>query len=245
MITGAVLAIESSGDSGGAAVWHNGKLLSEAVLPEPKSHGALLVPCISRALDAAAIKREAIGLVVVNRGPGSYAGLRVGVSAAETLGLALDIPVLGVPCLEVMCEEFLRDGDQQRDGVLIPALDARRDEVMAAAFFYTSRELVRHGDDRVLPPGKLHELSLTGTVFGEGARVYRDRFPPGFEVRGEAFAIRPGSVALSAARLVPNALANPATLERKRVDISYFRPVLAKTVAERQAEADAKQQPEG
>lgn len=251
-----ILTIESSGESGGAAIVTSaGRILSEVPTEGDRTHGALLVPCIDRAVEAAGISREMLGGIAVNCGPGSYTGLRVGVAAAEAISLVLGIPVLGVPCFEVMCEELLRAGgfcagDAGDAGVvLIPALDARQGACSAAAFSYQPRAdvLTRLCPDSLVPPEEIQSLAagVTGgggghtdtVLFGQAADAYAGRYPGSVTVKSGRLDIRPATVGMAALRLWPEIGAALESARGRRVEIRYFRPIMAKTIAERQSQS--------
>jgi len=251
-----ILAIETSGDSGGAAIVCPIRgVLSEVCTAGDRTHGALLVPCIDRAVREAGIEKSDLSGIVVNAGPGSYTGLRIGVAAAEAISLALEIPSIGVPGFEVMCEEWIR---QQRESgktddlrvVLIPALDARQDACSAAAFDWDvqTNRLQRLCDDVLVPPEEIASIVHSANdlpsnsncetpiiVFGQAATIYRERFPAQVIVQPERIDIRPASVGMAALRYWNDIAATLEASRDKRVDIRYFRPISAKTIAERQA----------
>lgn len=79
--------------------------------------------------------------IAVSAGPGSYTGLRIGVSAAKGLAYALDIPLIALSSLEILAQRALMNGDISDDGVVWPAMDARRMEVYAAGFDAQGRRL--------------------------------------------------------------------------------------------------------
>lgn len=107
-----VLAIETATDSCSVAVTENGLLRFEESVSEPRQHGRSLAPMIAAALDALGEPdsgdEDQIGrrhveapldAVAVSAGPGSYTGLRIGVSSAKGLVLALDVPLVAPPTL--------------------------------------------------------------------------------------------------------------------------------------------------
>jgi len=237
-----ILALESSGDSGGAALLRGDSVVAEHAITDARAHGRQLVPCIDAVFEKARAARSDLSLVLVNQGPGSYTGLRIGQAAAETIALVLGIPVLGVPALEVMCEEALQLGLIPDDATtLLPALDARRGEFVCARFEKRDEMLARDCDDEVIPPAKLCEFAPDGGVlFGDAARIYAAEIPSGFTLISDEIALRASSVGLAAWRMWSEQLNDPASIAIARVELSYFRPVLAQTVAERQAIAEAK-----
>lgn len=126
------LAIETATDTCGVAVCVDGAVTAEVHLHVPRMHARRLTPMIEAVLEQAEVDREAIDVVAVSEGPGSYTGLRIGVSTAKGWARALDADVVAVPTLEALAAAtapYGRTGD-----VVCALLDARRDEVYAAAY---------------------------------------------------------------------------------------------------------------
>jgi tRNA threonylcarbamoyladenosine biosynthesis protein TsaB len=93
------------------------------------SHAERLHTFISEVLSEAAVSKNDIDAVAVSKGPGSYTGLRIGVSAAKGFCFALDIPLIAVDTLQAFALQV-----NKKEGVIIPLLDARRMEVYTAVF---------------------------------------------------------------------------------------------------------------
>ena len=101
------------------------------------SHSEQLHLFIEEALAEASLSFQDLDAVAVSKGPGSYTGLRIGVSAAKGLCFSLDLPLISVPTLESLARQVeVKDGE-----LLIPVLDARRMEVYSAVFDCQYREL--------------------------------------------------------------------------------------------------------
>jgi tRNA threonylcarbamoyladenosine biosynthesis protein TsaB len=227
-----VLAIETTGERGGASVLIDGKVESEVEVSAPRRAGAELMPCIDKACLDAAIARTGIDVIAVNCGPGSYTGLRIGLATAAAIGFAFDKPVVGVPCFEAMVLQYVSASgfDVKLKRELWPVLDARRDEVMTARFEYAGGRFARATSDKLVAPGKLHEeAALQAIVFGEASK-YEFNKDHLFIDKAE-FLLKPSSVALAA--WLELAGKDLVTLARTPVQPRYFRRVLAKTVAER------------
>ncbi|MBZ0135709.1 MAG: tRNA (adenosine(37)-N6)-threonylcarbamoyltransferase complex dimerization subunit type 1 TsaB [Planctomycetes bacterium] len=238
-MNGIILAIETSGDGGGAAVFLNGELDNQAEVSGPRRHGAELMKCVDKTCIDAAISRDQIDVIAVNCGPGSYTGLRIGLATAAALGFALDRPVIGVPAFDAMVMQYVsrEDFDVSLRRELWPCLDARRDEVMTARFVYADGRMVRASDDMLVAPEKLHEQAAhQAIIFGSGVKPYEDRFThENLFVDKVEFEIKPGSIAMHAWRQLAE-IEDAKTIERKPVEPRYFRRVLAKTIAERASE---------
>lgn len=103
--------------------------------PEPNTHASGLTVLIQKAIEQAEITFSDLSAVSVSMGPGSYTGLRIGVSAAKGLCYALDIPLIGINSLEAMTAGYQAKSTLDTSLVLLcPMIDARRQEVYTAFF---------------------------------------------------------------------------------------------------------------
>ncbi|MDW3211961.1 MAG: tRNA (adenosine(37)-N6)-threonylcarbamoyltransferase complex dimerization subunit type 1 TsaB [Reichenbachiella sp.] len=127
-----ILGIDTSSSSGSVALLKNGLLVGSQLYSIEKSHSSLLHVMIEQMMGNAGCKMNELSAVAVAEGPGSYTGLRIGVSAAKGLCLALDIPLIAVNTLEAMAYQMYRRSTD--DVVYCPMLDARRMEVYSALF---------------------------------------------------------------------------------------------------------------
>lgn len=105
------------------------------------SHATTLGVFVDEALSFADSHAIPVDAVAVSSGPGSYTGLRIGVSMAKGICYAKDIPLIGLPTLEVMCVPVLLFRDLPEDALLCPMIDARRMEVYAAVYDRALRPL--------------------------------------------------------------------------------------------------------
>ena len=130
-----LLAFETATDVCSVALLQSGTLVAHATLYQPRMHAEQLVPLADHLLERTAVARAELDAIAVSMGPGSYTGLRIGVSTAKGLALALDAALIGVPTLEALAASvhpYAAPGD-----VACALLDARRDEVYAAAYQLT------------------------------------------------------------------------------------------------------------
>ncbi len=100
------------------------------------SHAERLHVFIEETLKEANIERSQLDAIAVSKGPGSYTGLRIGVSAAKGLCFALSIPLISISTLEALANQVKVD-----NGLIVPMLDARRMEVYSAIFSSESKPL--------------------------------------------------------------------------------------------------------
>lgn len=128
-----ILAIETSGTPGSVAVADAQRILAAAELPPAQRTAQSLVPTIADVLRAAGLQPRDVKLVAVTQGPGSFTGLRLGVTTAKTLAYALGADLLGLNTLDVIA--FQVPADQQPSGTrLHVVLDAQRQQLFAGCY---------------------------------------------------------------------------------------------------------------
>ncbi len=125
-----ILSIETATTNCSVSVSKNGELISLVEENEVSySHSEKLHIFIKKALEKASLSLSNLDAIAVSKGPGSYTGLRIGVSAAKGLCFSLDKPLLSIPTLESLTHQT-----KIEKGYLVPMLDARRMEVYTAVF---------------------------------------------------------------------------------------------------------------
>lgn len=123
-----ILSIETATSICSIAIHQDGELLANADLFLEKSHSNSLALLIEQVLDHCEISMNQLDAIAVSSGPGSYTGLRIGLSTAKGLCYALDIPLIAISSLDTMLVEVLNIYKKERT-LYIPMLDARRMEV--------------------------------------------------------------------------------------------------------------------
>ncbi len=121
------LGIETATDVCAVALLDGERVLFEAALDVPRSHGRRLVPLVAQAFEHAGREPARLGVVAVSAGPGSYTGLRIGMSTAKGLALSTGAAVVAVPTLRALAAAGL-------DGPLAVVLPSRRGEVYAGVY---------------------------------------------------------------------------------------------------------------
>jgi tRNA threonylcarbamoyladenosine biosynthesis protein TsaB len=173
-----VLAVETSTLAGGVALVDGERLVAEYVLDVSVTHSERLLAAIDRVLaDARWAPRDLDGLAV-SIGPGSFTGLRVGVSTVKGLGWALGLPIAAVPTLDAMAATVPAAALP-----VCPVLTARRGEVYACLYRRDGDGLSREWDYEALAPDALAaRLAEPTLVIGDGAASvaspYARRLPP-------------------------------------------------------------------
>ena len=135
-------------------------------------HARALVPMIEALVEEAGLVPRDIGAIAVSVGPGSYTGLRVGVTAAKALAWALSCDLVAVSTLEALAREAA-SGPPTGTKRLVPAMDARRGQVYTARFELSGEAVDRLGEDAVLTPEELSCTLRPGDhVFGTAPGAY-------------------------------------------------------------------------
>lgn len=167
-----ILNIDTTTAVCSAALTAEGMVLCHAEDFEGRNHAALLSGFIKKCLDFAAERELELEAVAVSMGPGSYTGLRIGLSEAKGLAYALGVPLIGVPTLELMATRVMFSAeDIDPDSILVPMIDARRMEVFTAAYDFALTEMLKPGP-LILDENSYAELIATGRpvlLFGDGS----------------------------------------------------------------------------
>ncbi len=129
-----LLNIETATSVCSVALSVDNRLIFEKVSPDGPSHAAMLGVFAEEALTFAKQKSLKLDAVAVSSGPGSYTGLRIGVSMAKGLCFGYGIPLISVPTLEIIASKTIRQINASGDALYCAMLDARRMEVYAAIY---------------------------------------------------------------------------------------------------------------
>ncbi len=123
------LAIDTSNQTLAVAVVDGQEVLGQSQTMAIKNHSTALMPAIDGLMQAVGMAPKELEQIVVAKGPGSYTGLRIGVTTAKTLAQTLNIPLIGVSSLKAVAANCV--GVSQ---VIVPLFDARRQNVYAGAY---------------------------------------------------------------------------------------------------------------
>lgn len=141
-----ILNIETSSKICSVALSEDGQILFQLEDHEGQNHAVKLAPFVRRCLDELKSHGKKLDAVAVSNGPGSYTGLRIGLSMAKGLCFGLDIPLITLSTLEVLVvKAMFRSWDNQGDEIVIPMIDARRMEVFAGVYDLGLNELAEPG----------------------------------------------------------------------------------------------------
>lgn len=133
-----IINIETSASACSVALTAEGMVLTHREDLDGRNHAALLSDFIKHCLDYAADHEMQIEAVAVSMGPGSYTGLRIGLSEAKGLAYSLDVPLIGVDTLKLLTTTVMfADLDLSGEEIFVPMVDARRMEVYTAAYDFS------------------------------------------------------------------------------------------------------------
>ncbi|MBR4601736.1 MAG: tRNA (adenosine(37)-N6)-threonylcarbamoyltransferase complex dimerization subunit type 1 TsaB [Prevotella sp.] len=166
-----ILSIETSTDVCSVAMSENGQCIFKKEDHSGPNHAVSLGVFVDEALSFTDNHAIPLGAVAVSQGPGSYTGLRIGVSMAKGICYGRDVPLLAVPTLEVMAVPVLLNHEIEEDALLCPMIDARRMEVYSAIY------------DRALKPQRETRADI---VDGDTYREFLDLHPVYFFGNGAA-----------------------------------------------------------
>ena len=168
-----ILALETAAKAVSAAVTEDGKVLAAAFQDTGLTHSRTLMPLVALLLKNTGMSAADLDAVAVSAGPGSFTGVRIGVSAAKGLAWAADKPCAAVSTLAALARNV-----SFWDGLVVCAMDARRQQVYNALFEAKDGRLTRLTEDRAIALSGLAE-ELRGdprpkTVLGDGGKLCYD-----------------------------------------------------------------------
>ena len=227
-----ILALETSAKAVSAAVTENGKVLCSGYQDTGLTHSRTLMPIVEHILKNTDLRMADMDVIAVSAGPGSFTGIRIGVSAAKGLAFAVDKPAVGVSTLAAMARNVAF-----ADGLIVCAMDARRNQVYNALFEAKDGALTRLTEDRAIGLAELAEELKDDprpkTVVGDGGRLCFDFLqnagipcrlaPPHLLMQNAA------SVALEAESLA----AEGKTVSAQELEPVYLRPAQAERLRQK------------
>lgn len=217
-----ILNIETSTEVCSVALTSEGQVLDHRENYEGQTHATLLSQYVKEMLDYARSREMKIEAIAVSIGPGSYTGLRIGLSEAKGLAFGLQVPLIGVNTLQLMAVATMFNHFIDEDKVLyVPMIDARRMEVYTAAYD-SALEPVLTPQAMILDENSFSDLLEQGytlVVMGNGS----DKARQVLTREGVRFiaGIKPVAVEMLA-------LAEKAWREQRFLDVAYSTPLYLK-----------------
>ena len=217
-----ILCIETATGVCSAALCDDISVISVAEAPAGMSHAAQLTVLIQRLLDETGTKAGELEAVAVSKGPGSYTGLRIGVSTAKGIAYGAGIPLLGISTLNAMCSGYLTSHPEESSSevFLCPMIDARRMEVYNA-LYCTDGTVVRDTAADIIDETSFRDILEEKKIifFGNGAEKCKSAITHPNAIFVDGFALSASYLHI----LSVNALRN-----KQFEDVAYFEPYYLK-----------------
>jgi len=172
-----LLAIETATEACSVALIHGQDIIARSEIA-PRRHTELVLPMADALLAEAGIGRHALDAIAVGRGPGAFTGVRLGVSLAQGMALALDLPVITISSLAALALEAPED----EDAAILAVIDARMGEIYAACYRRDDNGgLIALDEERVCKPKSLllpdaPTWQVVGTGWATYATILSERF---------------------------------------------------------------------
>ena len=220
-----ILLLETSAATLSVALAQDGKVVADRICTEPRMQSSLTAPLVKEVMDEAGIGFDALDAVCVSKGPGSYTGLRVGVSTSKGIAFGSDIPLIAVDTPDILVSSVMEISPRASLGrddsplFIVPMIDARRMEVYTAVY-NTAGERLTPIEAKIVEAGSYDEYLAKGKVLfiGDGALKCKEVITSANAEFREAAAL--------ASAMAPLAL--KAFRERRFEDVAYFEPFYLK-----------------
>lgn len=184
-----ILAFETSSHVASVAVLADDMLLGEFTINHPKTHSQKLMPMLEMLLEALELNIKDFDYLAVSKGPGSFTGVRIGVSTVKGLAQPHKIPVVAVSSLEALGYPFVGF-----EGLICPIMDARKNEVYTALYRWSGGVLTAEVPDHAIAPDlwleSLKNRSESILLVGDGLPKYGALYQ---EALGERLTLAPAA----------------------------------------------------
>ena len=191
-----LLAIDASGIAGSVAYIKEDRLVGEYYICDKLTHSQTIMPMLEHMKTLLEIDLETLDVIAVTSGPGSFTGLRIGVTTAKALALALDVPIIGIPTLDVIANNMTHTTK-----LICPIMDARRNQVYTSLYGWQGEKLERLTEYRACDLDnyleELKEKEKEIVFLGDGIDVYKEKIK---EVLGNRVFFAPDFLKLQRAR---------------------------------------------
>ena len=164
-----ILNIETATKNCSVALAKEGKIVACKEIAEQNfSHAEKLHVFIEELLTENQLQFSDLSAIAVSQGPGSYTGLRIGVSSAKGFCYALNIPMIAIDTLQLIAKQI-----QIEEGIIIPMIDARRMEVFTA-FYDKNYQQIRNTQAEIIDETSYQEISETIHLVGDGTEKFKN-----------------------------------------------------------------------
>jgi len=215
-----ILGVDSSSPDCSVALLENDKILSQYSGNRKSSFSDQLLPMVDEVLSSTKINLDKVDGFAVTNGPGSFTGLRVGLSLVKGLVLVTEKPFIGVDTLEAIAALIPKTNFQ-----ICSILDARKSEVYCALFYYKENQLTRISENTAITPENLCKIISKPSIFiGSGLNTYRQQLA---DTLGELYIenniLEGDSIAASATRLAMGNINKKENCDLSSLKINYVR----------------------
>ncbi|BEP27919.1 tRNA (adenosine(37)-N6)-threonylcarbamoyltransferase complex dimerization subunit type 1 TsaB [Helicovermis profundi] len=168
-----ILSIDTSSIIASASLLENDKIIGEISINNPKTHSQKLMSMIKTLFELSDMKIENVDRIVVANGPGSFTGLRIGISTAKGLAHPHNIKIAEVSALKGMAYNMV-----DFDGIICPMIDARRNQIYTAIYSSEKDGLKNVFEDKCILIDELIELLKKGhkkiAFLGDGVNSHKE-----------------------------------------------------------------------
>ena len=173
-----ILAIDTSSFPASVAITDDNVLLGEYIIRNQRKHSQNIMVMTERLFDDLGLDISDIDVFAVTIGPGSFTGLRIGISSVRAFAQAMNKPVAAINTLEALVYNLSRT-----NGLIVPMLDARRDEVFTAAYEFKDGVANEITEPCVMTLSEICEKyqGCNVTLVGDGAIIHKDEIGETFE----------------------------------------------------------------
>lgn len=151
-----ILNIETATESGSIALSQGSEILSQSLGTIPQAHSRSILPAIEALLAKAQVSLSMLDAIAVGKGPGSFTGVRLGLSVAQGLCFGLDIPCIPVSTLAILAYRARVEAQSRGVPYILPAMDARMSEVYMGLYEAKDGQVINLVPDCVKNPNELH-----------------------------------------------------------------------------------------
>ncbi len=217
-----ILNLETATETCSALLAENGKLIALKENIEGQQHARLLTVFIEELFRETGLTIKKLDAVAISKGPGSYTGLRIGVSAAKGIAYSAGIPLIAINTLQSLCSGVISNPEiiKEPETWLCPMIDARRMEVYTA-IYDTSNLLIREISAEIIDENSFQDILKKRKVlfFGNGSQKCREKIQ-------SPNAVFVDKIICSALNM--QSLSYEAFLAKYFVDVAYFEPLYLK-----------------
>ena len=177
-----LVALDASGVAGSVAYIKDNHLVGEYYMCHKLTHAETIMPMLEHMKALLEIELDQVDAIAVTSGPGSFTGLRIGVTTAKVLAQTLNVPLIGVPTLDVIAHNMTHTTH-----LICPLMDARRNQVYTAVYRWEGETLVRLTEhlacdlDEHIERLKAYQMPII--FLGDGVQTYKEKLVQAF---GEA-----------------------------------------------------------